>query len=160
MANRLGEILVARGVLTDEQVERILAEQSKRHRPFGLLAEQIFKVSAAEIESAWAEQYTSLTEHVDARSEKRDAEAMKLLTPRQAWQFRVMPLRFGDQGELIVVTTSEHLRRAFRFVSRVLERPALVLLTQPAMLGEALAREFPMPGLSAESVNGHVPMGW
>jgi len=159
MANRLGEILVSRGVLTEEQVSRILAEQSKRHRPFGLLAEQLCGVSTSEIEDAWAEQYQRLTDQVDPRCEARDPEAMKLMTARQAWQFRVMPLRFGEQGELIVVTTADHLRRAFRFISRVLARPALVLLTEPKMLGEALAEHFPMSGLTPECVNGHVPTG-
>ncbi|HVZ94816.1 MAG TPA: hypothetical protein VG797_09935 [Phycisphaerales bacterium] len=157
MAMRLGEILVTRGVLTEEQVDMILREQMKRHRPFGLLAEQLCNVPASTVESAWAEQYSRLTEHVDARSEKRDPEAMKLVSARQAWQFRLMPLRFGETGELVIVTTSEHLRRAFRFVSRVLERPALVLLTPPMALGEALVEHFPIAGLTAESIRGHVP---
>lgn len=158
MAIRLGEILVERGVLTAAQVEAVLSEQSETHRPFGAIVERRFGVAAAQIEEAWSQQYSSLTDHVDARSEATDPEALKLVSARQAWQFKLVPLRFGEHDELIIVTTSEHLRRAFRFVSRVLERPALVLLTEPGMLGDALVSHYPMPGLSAEHVSSTVPL--
>ena len=39
MTIRLGEILINRGLLSEEQVESILDEQSVSQRPFGLLAE-------------------------------------------------------------------------------------------------------------------------
>ena len=56
---RIGELLVANLILTDLQVNAILCAQSVSGRPFGYLAEQMFGVSRAQVEGAWAKQYLS-----------------------------------------------------------------------------------------------------
>lgn len=147
---RLGEVLVRRGLLTEAQVEEILAAQRERHRPFGVLAERLHGLSEADIESAWAEQYASLTGSVDVRREPLDERAMSTVSRRQCWQFRVMPVRFDDSGDLVLATTADSLPRALRFALRVLERPCSFLITESRMLGEALGEHFPLAGMTGE----------
>ncbi|MBL0927030.1 MAG: hypothetical protein IBJ11_05170 [Phycisphaerales bacterium] len=151
MPIRLGEVLVRQGLLTSEQVAQILEEQSRSQRPFGLLAEKLFGLSERDIERAWAEQYAVLSGTIDPRTEKTDPAALGAVDRRQAWQFRVLPLRF-DGAELMLATTKENLPRALRFASRCLDRPCYLVVTEPELLGEALVRHYPMPGMTAASV--------
>ena len=62
---RLGQLLVERGMLTEEQVGRVLAQQQETGEPFGVLAERLFGVEPEAIEEAWARQYAGLTRTVD-----------------------------------------------------------------------------------------------
>jgi hypothetical protein len=151
MTIRLGEVLVEQGVLNEQQVEQILKHQRTTHRPFGLLAEELFGCTSAQIEAAWAEQYRRLGATVDITRESIEERALDSVSRRQAWQFRVMPLRF-EGAELVIATTAENLARALRFASRVLSRPCYLVLTEPEKLGEALAHHFPMGGLTPEAV--------
>ncbi len=153
MSVRIGEVLIQRGVLSRPQVERILEEQEIRHRPFGELAETLFGIDPTDIEHAWVEQYARITRHVDVRTEPIDPEAMRLIDRRQAWQFRVLPLRF-DGRELMVATTADNLCRALRFVSRCLTTPCYLVLTESQTLGDALAHYFPLAGLDASALTG------
>jgi len=74
-----------------------------------------------------------------------------LISRRQAWQFRVLPLRF-DGRELMLVTTRTHLCRALRFATAVMCVPVYLVLATPAALGEALCRHYPLPGMTPQSV--------
>jgi hypothetical protein len=152
MQLRLGQVLVDAGVLTGQQVRSILANQRTSGRPFGVLAEQMFGIDPAHIEDAWAEQYAKLTRKIDPTSERIDDDARHLVSRRQAWQFRIIPIRFeGD--ELIVATTQQNLRRALRFATRVLSMPVYFVMATPESLGAALTRHYPMPGMTAHSIN-------
>jgi len=104
MVLRLGDLLVRQGVLTEQQVEDILTEQRAVGRPFGELAERLFGVSAQDVERAWAEQYSQIAGAYNLHSARFDSEALASVTARQAWQFRVLPVRFSGD-ELTVCTT-------------------------------------------------------
>jgi len=152
MGLRLGEVMVAQGLLTEHQVQQVLHQQKHAHRPFGVLAEDLFGISEDEVEKAWVAQYASLTRHVVPTDEKIDPEALRLIDRRQAWQFRVLPMRF-DGDEVMIATTSEHLVRALRFASRCVPCPCYFVLTEARLLGDALVRYFPMAGMLADSVD-------
>ena len=62
---RLGTILVHRGILEEQQVQRVLEVQERTGDPFGLLCEKLFGVAPSIIESAWAQQYASLVDSTD-----------------------------------------------------------------------------------------------
>jgi hypothetical protein len=145
---RIGEVLVQRGTLTPAQVQAILEQQAQRHRPFGELAENMYGIDPTDIEQAWVEQYARLTRPVDVLRERTDSRAMGIIDRRQAWQFRVLPLRF-DGRELVVATTADNLCRALRFVTRCLAVPCYLVLTEAAALGAALERYFPLAGMTA-----------
>ena len=151
MTIRLGEVLIASGVLTEEQVSMILEQQAQQHKPFGLLCEQLCGISPAAIEDAWANQYASLTRTIDPTVEIFDPHAMQLVTRRQAWQFRVLPIRFDD-AELMIATTQQHLRRALRFANNVLGVPLYFVMANPDALGDALCKHYALPGMSADTI--------
>jgi type IV pilus assembly protein PilB len=152
MEVRLGQLLIEAGVLTTQQVQRIVAEQHRTGTPFGLLSEQMFGIDPDAIEQAWALQYASMSREVDPQRERIEPQALSLVTRRQAWQFRILPMRFDD-GELMMATTQQHLRRALRFATAVMGVPVFLVLTSPQALGEALCRHYPLPGMTPHSVN-------
>jgi type IV pilus assembly protein PilB len=158
MAIRMGELLVRRGVLTQAQLDDIVAMQQVRHRPLGVLAEEMFGVSALDVEQAWAEQYAMLCPPVDLLTFERQPHAARAVTRVQAWQFKVLPVRY-EGGELVMATTIQHLPRAMRFALRVLELPCSFVLAQPRALGQALMEQYPMLGMSAEMVEHAGPAG-
>ena len=56
MVSRLfvvGFLLVAQGVMTEREVERVLSRQKQDGRPFGALAEEICGIDPSLIEAAW-----------------------------------------------------------------------------------------------------------
>lgn len=155
MTIRLGDVLVKRGVITPAQRDSILDYQRLTGRPFGELVEKLFSVRESAIESAWAEQYAGMARLVDPRAESVDPEVLPLIDRRQAWQFRMLPLRF-DGPELMVCTTEKHLVRALKFAGWKIRAQCYFVLAEPQALGEALARHYPMAGMSPEIVAGRI----
>lgn len=145
MALRLGELLVQAGLLDDASVREILEAQEATCRPFGELAEQMFGLSSAQIEQAWSTQFAQLTEHVDPLEQGPSADVHDVINARQAWQFKLLPIR-RDGRELMVATTVENLPRAARFVGWHMREPVYLVLTDPAQLEEALSRHYALPG--------------
>lgn len=151
MELRLGQVLLQSGILTAEQVEQVLARQQRDRKPFGLLCEQMFQLDPSVIEEAWAQQYASLTRNIEPAIEVFEPRALELITRRQAWQFRVLPIRFDD-SELMMATTPMHLRRALRFASEVIQVPLYLVMADPEALGEALCKHYALPGMTPQSV--------
>ena len=148
---RLGQLLIESDVLTSRQVDAIVIEQERTGEPFGLLAERLFGVDPQKIEEAWARQYAVLTRTVNPQVEVFDDQAVTLVTRRQAWQFRILPLRFEGR-ELLIATTQQHLRRALRFATNVIGIPVFFVMADPLELGHALCSRYPLPGMTPESV--------
>lgn len=148
---RIGDLLVRMGVLSVAQRDAVLERQRARPRPFGVLAEEMFDVSPASVESAWAVQFSEMAPHVDPSAVCVPAEALALISRRQAWQFRVMPLWFSGD-ELVVATTRECLARAMRFVAWRIDKPVSFVIAEPHLLGRALCERYPMAGMSPDDV--------
>jgi hypothetical protein len=151
MAVRLGDLLVRNGVLSEQQRDEVLTEQMRSGRPFGELAERMFNVAPRAIEGAWAEQYALISPRVDPLEEEADPRVLGMIDRRQAWQFRLLPLRY-DGFELMVCTTQENLVRALKFVGWRFGHPCFLAIAEPLVLGRALERHYPFPGLTAESL--------
>lgn len=151
MAIRLGDLLVKKGVMTPAQRDAVLDYQRLTSRPFGELAEKLYGVREAVIEQAWAEQYATIARQLDPRTESVDPEVLPLIDRRQAWQFKMLPLRY-DAKELMVCTTAQHLVRALRFAGWKIRAQCYFVLAEPLALGEALTRHYPMAGMSPEMV--------
>lgn len=145
MRLKLGEILVRRGVLTDEECTQVLSRQRESGRPFGVIAEELFGVPPRVLQDAWAEQYEQLAGRVDPLGESVDPDALGLLRRRQAWQFRMLPLRFEDDA-LLVCTTRAHLPRALNFAYRSIGPHCSFVLADAKVLGEALQKHYPWQG--------------
>lgn len=151
MTIRLGDLLVKRGVISPAQRDAVLDYQRLTGRPFGELAEKLYGVREAVVEQAWAEQYASIARQLDPRTEAIDPEVLPLIDRRQAWQFRMLPMRY-DARELMVCTTAQHLVRALKFAGWKIRAQCYFVLAEPLALGEALTRHFPMAGMSPEMV--------
>lgn len=145
MRVRLGDLLVRRGALTPAQRDEILAQQRGTGRPFGAIAEERFGICPRDVEQAWAEQYAADAPTVDPSSEQPDPSALQLLDRREAWQFRIVPLRF-DGPELMLATSAENLPRALRFVGWRLNCACFFVVAEPDALQRALERHYPFAG--------------
>jgi hypothetical protein len=145
MALRLGDLLVARGLITDDQRSEALAFQRLHGRPFGLLVEQMFGVAPNAVESAWAEQFAQFADRITADQIKPDPLILGRIDRRQAWQFGVIPLRLED-GELVIATAQDRLARAMRFVGWRIDTSCRFLLCPEDDLVRKLGEHYPMPG--------------
>lgn len=147
MAMRLGDVLVERGIINEAQRDEIIAFQRLHGRPFGLLAEQMFGVDAAEVEQAWAEQYASMAEHVALEDMAPAEDVRELIERRQAWQFGVVPLKFREE-ELVIATSTRRLAKAMRFSGWWLPFSCAFVICEEDHLRLALAEHFPIPGMA------------
>jgi len=144
---KIGQILVEQGVLSEQQVFEIMQAQREEELPFGVLAERLGAVSVDSIEEAWIEQYVRFTGRLDLNEEAVDAEALRLLNRRQAWQFEMLPLRYVD-GELLVAASRHRLARAVTFAAHRLQIPVFFRVAESDDLRAFLRRHYPMPELS------------
>lgn len=151
MTAPIGDYLVRMGVITEKQRVCILEEQRLTGRPFGQIAEEMFGVRSKDVEKAWAAQYAGMSEPVNPNLERIDPMVLGLITRRQAWQFRILPLRY-EAGALLVCTTQEHLPRAANFATRNIPATCFFVLALPEALGEALMRYYPIDGMTPEAI--------
>jgi hypothetical protein len=147
---RIGEILVEQSVLSDQQVFEVLEAQRVRGIPFGVLAEHMFDVTVESIEEAWVEQYLRTTGLVDLEKVELDADALRLINRRQAWQFEMLPIRFEDTGELLVAASRSRMARAVTFAARRLKPVAFFRIAESEQLRHFLREKYPLPELSEE----------
>ena len=148
---RIGEMLVAQGVLTREQLNHALDVQAAVGRPLGDLCERLFNLDPSAVDLAWAQQFTSSRAAVDLAGEAIDPRAVRLLRPRQAWQFRLMPVRFDQlpsepetPQHLVLATSAESLRRALNFAARSFTVPPSLIVASEASLLKSLRRHYPI----------------
>lgn len=145
MDMRLGHVLVRKGLLDNDQIDRALKEQKRTGVPFGVACERLYGLDPTVIEQAWADQYATITQRVCLHEERIDPEALMRLTRRQAWQFGAIPLRW-EGADFIVATCPELLVRAHRFVTRAVGCPVIFVMTDRDDLHAALDRAYPLPG--------------
>jgi len=151
MPLRIGDILVELGVLTEHMREEILDEQRVVGKPFGELAERMFGIDPTVVEDAWARQYEQIAGVYSFTNGEPDDDAVACVTPRQAWQFKLLPVRF-EHGELMIVTTRQNLPRALRFAATQMPEVCFFVTCSAEELAEALQGVFPMPGFGVQTI--------
>lgn len=134
------------GVLSTQQVETVLAEQRRTGRPFGIIVERLFDIDPRVVDRAWAEQYASSATSVDPLKERSDLEVVQTVTRRQAWQFRILPLRRDAGGDVMICTSKENLPRALRFAYGHFGPSCSFVVCDDERLFDALEKHHPMPG--------------
>ena len=140
----IGQLLVEQGVLKPEQVAHILKVQKASHRPFGDLAERLYGIDPQAIENAWVEQYTRTVGVIDLNDVDFDAECLRVINRRQAWQFHVLPTHHEDE-HLHIATDAENLVRAVNFSSRRIDEAVYLLVAEREQLREFLMKHYPVP---------------
>ncbi len=146
---RIGEILIEQGILTERQVRHILQVQRSVNRPFGDLAERLYKVDARAVEDAWVEQYVRVAGVIDLSEIETDKECLRLMNRRQAWQFHAAPIHREDD-HLGIATTAEGLVRAVNFSTRKFDEPVYFVIAEKKQLREFLMKHYPVPQFIAE----------
>lgn len=144
MGIQIGQLLIEQGVLTQAQVEQIVQVQKTSHRPFGDLAERLFSIDPRAIEDAWVEQYIRTAGIVDLDQVKIEAEALRVINRRQAWQFHVLPIN-REAENLNVATSGEDLIRAVNFAVRKIDDPIYFMIAERKQLREFLMKHYPVP---------------
>ena len=141
---RIGELLVEQGILNERQVRHILQVQKATGRPFGDLAERLYAVDPHFIEDAWVEQNVRISGIVDLEEQSVDAECLRTLNQRQAWQFHLLPLQ-RENDELHLATSADQLVRAVNFVTHKLDEPVFLRIAERQQLREFLMKHYPVP---------------
>ncbi|MCC5822189.1 MAG: hypothetical protein LAT64_14010 [Phycisphaerales bacterium] len=146
MTIRLGDLLVQHRCLTTDQRDEILRVQRESGRPFGLLAEELFGVSPSDVEHAWAAQYAAIAPRFDPRLHAVEPEVLNIIERRQAWQFRLIPVR-KEGDELVFVTSVEDLARALRFTGWRINGPCTFCICDRDTLMIGLSMHYPIDGM-------------
>jgi len=145
----IGQLLVEQGALTAEQVAHILKVQKASNRPFGDLAERLYGIAPEAVEDAWVEQYIRTAGVVDLDDVAFDADCLRLINRRQAWQFHVLPTHRSDDN-VNVATTAQSLVRAVNFSTRKLDEPVFFQIAERKQLREFLMKHYPVPQFIAQ----------
>ena len=143
-ALKLGELLVAQGVLTANQVGHILDVQAVATRPFGDLAERLFGIDAKAVAGAWEEQFLHRHPPRDVSGEQCDERFLKLLERRQAWQFRMVPIH-AELGYLLIAVHPQGLLKAVNFAARALPLTPCFIPAEETSLRKLLMTHYPVP---------------
>ncbi len=145
---RLGDLLVSHGILSVDERDRVLEVQRESGGAFGAIAERLFHISPAAVERAWAEQVAEWAPRVNPAKAKIQPAALSLIERRQAWQFRVLPMKISEEG-LVICTTKESLVKALKFTGWRISAECQFVLAKLEELGAALEKHYPMSGMSA-----------
>lgn len=145
---RLGELLVRQGTLTPQQLSHALDVQAATSRPLGDLCERLFGIAPAAVSRAWAEQHVALHGEQDLSLDAADGTCIDLLEARQAWQFRLVPLRrdldADGIGHLVVAAGRRDLNKSMTFACRALPLAPAIVIATPDSLRALLTEHYPV----------------
>jgi type II secretory ATPase GspE/PulE/Tfp pilus assembly ATPase PilB-like protein len=102
---RLGELLVQQGLLTDDQLTILLAEQRNTNIPLGRLVVRLGFASEAAVRDAMAR--TVGQESIDLAQVVADPDALKMVPQDFARRNQVLPIAFSATDMLLTVATTE-----------------------------------------------------
>ena len=102
---RLGELLVQQGLLTDDQLTILLAEQRNTNIPLGRLVVRLGFASEAAVRDAMAR--TVGQESIDLAQVVADPDALKMVPQDFARRNQVLPIAYSATDALLTVATTE-----------------------------------------------------
>jgi len=102
MADRLGELLVAQGLLTADQVRQALAEQQTTGEFLGRIAVRRGWISDEQLLDALSRQFHIPQLHL--REATIAHEVIEALPAKLAWHYKVLPVRLQDDRLTIALT--------------------------------------------------------
>jgi len=101
----LGQLLVEKGVISEDQLRITLLEQSKRHLPLGRLMVGLGFLSEATIRDVMAESLGQ--ESVDLSNSIVDAAAIKLIPKEMARRFLLLPLALDKNERTLTLAIAD-----------------------------------------------------
>eukprot|EP00752_Nemacystus_decipiens_P015889 g14197.t1 len=142
----IGQILVEQGVLTTQQVASALEAQAEREVPLGRIAEQLFGIERSTVIEALAEQVVMRAPDAALATEQFDQQCLSMITPKQAWDSLILPIRWED-GELLCATTVETLPGAIELLQQKLDCPFHFVIAEMRPLEEFIASLYAYEGV-------------
>jgi len=141
MAERIGEILVKMGALTERQVEQILAHQARSGQKFGQIAVAWGWVEPQQVWEAWARQLCVEARWADPCELGADTEAVRRVPAGVACRYEVVPLRAW--GEHLVLAVAERaVERARRELPRLLRGRLYFCTARDEQIAECLEKFY------------------
>ncbi len=146
-----GEQMVARGVITEDQLEEAIHRQqtSMSGKKLGEILVRLGYISKSHISEGLAEQ---LGIPIIKLSDREIPERIRnLVDVRIAQVYRVIPVE--EDGEVLRVATSDPTNmNALDNLSRLLERPVEPVLASPEEIGEALNKYYGLAETTVETM--------
>lgn len=103
---RIGQIFVDLGHITDEQLELLLEEQEQQPGELiGKIAEEMQMITDEQLAQALAEQMS--LQVIDLGDFSPPHEVISLLTETMGQMYRVIPVRFDEEGPTLTVATCD-----------------------------------------------------
>ncbi|MEM0915766.1 MAG: hypothetical protein AAGB29_12280 [Planctomycetota bacterium] len=145
-ARKIGEVLVEAGFLSAENVRAILERQQRTGQVFGKLAEEMFNVAESTVVSCIAARLREQCRHVNLAHESIEPDAVAMLSPSQAWDHMVLPLRI-DGEELVAATTPAGVDDAVATLQHAVDRPFRLVLVEARPLEQFIAETYGFEGV-------------
>ena len=101
---RLGELLISRGMITEDQLKIALLEQRRQGIPLGEMLVRLGFATESVIKEALSE--VQDTEIIDLDRITPDPKALALIPREHAQKFRVMPVVFDEENRLLSIAIS------------------------------------------------------
>ncbi len=101
----LGQILVGKGVISDDQLRIALQEQGKTHQPLGRLLVRLGFLSEATIRDVLSENLGQ--ESVDLASVIIDSVALSLIPKDVARRYQLLPLSVDQIGRILTLAVAD-----------------------------------------------------
>jgi len=101
---RLGELLISRGMITEDQLKIALLEQRRQGIPLGEMLVRLGFATESVIKEALSE--VQDTEIIDLDRITPDPKALALVPREHAQKFRVMPVVFDEESRLLSIAIS------------------------------------------------------
>jgi type IV pilus assembly protein PilB len=136
---RLGDMLVARALVTNEQLEHALGEQSTRGTQLGETLVDLGVVDERALAEALAQQLGLAT--ADLRRERPDADALSALPEEAARRLTAIPLRRNERMVEIVVADPERAGIAEELAAAV-GGPVRLLVAPPSEVKRAIDQSY------------------
>lgn len=155
-AERIGSILVQRGTLTESQVKQVLARQRRDERPFGQLAEAMFRIPLSEIAEALADQILADSPSIKLVDERLDEACLGVIAAADAWEALVLPMRI-EAGQLLCATTVETLPNAIELVQRSVSTPFRFAIVDIRLLEQFIAERYGFEGIEVDEPATFIP---
>lgn len=135
----LGGILVAKGKLTQDQLDAALQARRGQKRRLGSVLVSMGCVSEDDIAESLGEQYD--LQVVDVAKLTPDPIALRILDPEGALKSRMLPLRFIDNTIECVIADPVDVC-AIDMISRVTSKNAVFLIAPISALLDAIRRAY------------------
>ena len=158
---RIGELLVAKGVVSEDQVRIALTEQKRRHEHLGRILVRLGFVTEGVIRDvlAGALGYDS----VDLSKVLIDSDAVKLLPREVALHYRVLAMMYDKASQQLTIATSDPFNVIAMDQVRALLGPEVeirLLLAGEAEIGKAIDQfyeyELSVDGILMEIETGEI----